>query len=271
MTKARNEVAAVQAQYHTSANLEARIRLHTHFSTNPYGWLRWVFDQIAAPTQAQILEIGCGPATLWVENHDRIPAGWQITLTDQSAGMIQQAQANVASLDHAFHFEQVNAEAIPFPAATFDRVIANHMLYHVSDLPQALREIQRVLKPGGWLYAATNGQDHMRELRALIQGFDPTSNTLAFAAPPERLFSLENGAAQLAPWFPSLERRDYIDGLAVTDVNALVDYVFSMSSFGNFRDSATARQAFTAYAESQMQEGVFLIGKVTGLFIGQKP
>jgi hypothetical protein len=33
-------------QYKTASNLNARIRLHQRFSTNPYGWHRWVFDQI---------------------------------------------------------------------------------------------------------------------------------------------------------------------------------------------------------------------------------
>lgn len=272
MTKARNDFQGVQAQYRTSANLDARIRLHALFSTNHYGWTRWVLDQIEAPAQAQLLEIGCGPASLWVENEERIPPGWQITLTDQSAGMLAQAQAKLAAIHHPFRFEQVNAEAIPFADATFDLVIANHMLYHVPDLPRALKEIQRVLKPGGRLYAATNGKNHMHELRMLIQQFDPALDYMASAAPPERFFSLENGAAHLAPWFPTLELRHYVDGLAVTDVNALVDYVFSMTSFTGegFRDSTVARQAFATYAQTQMSDGVFLIQKATGLLIGRK-
>jgi len=274
MTKAHNDPQSIQEQYRTSANLDARIRLHVLYSTNQYGWTHWVLDQIEAPEQAHILEIGCGPASLWVENGDRILPGWQITLTDQSAGMIAQAQANLAATPHEFRFEQVDAQSIPFTEGAFDVVITNHMLYHVPDLPRALGEIQRVLKPGGKLYAATNGQNHMAELRALIHQFDPALDYMATAAPPERFFSLENGSAHLAPWFPMLELRHYLDGLAVTDVNALVDYVFSMTSFtsATFSDPTAARQAFTTYAQAQMQAqgGVFQIQKATGLFIGTK-
>ena len=111
MTKALNDTPSIQEQYRTSGNLDARIRLHQLFSTNPYGWTRWVFDQLAAPAQAQVLEIGCGPATLWVENRERILSGWQITLTDQSPGMMQQAQANLATTSHEFHFQQAVAQA----------------------------------------------------------------------------------------------------------------------------------------------------------------
>ncbi len=270
MSRAHNDPQSVQTQYQTSANLDARIRLHAHFSTNHYGWLPWVFDQLEAPPQARILEIGCGPATLWVENRARIPAGWQITLTDQSAGMIQQAQTNLATSSHAFDFEQMDAQALRFDDASFDVVIANHMLYHVPDLPQALREIQRVLQPGGRFYAATNGSSHMGELRALIRHYDPDLDYQG----PERAFSLENGAAKLAPWFAPVEVRRYEDALAVTEADELVDYVFSMGSFTATQPTVDAAQraTFTAYVQQQMadQGGIFRIQKSTGLFISQK-
>jgi SAM-dependent methyltransferase len=273
VSKAANDPQAIQEQYRTSANLEARIRLHQLFSTNPYGWTRWVFDQLEAPTQAQVLEIGCGPASLWVDNGDRIPSGWQITLTDQSNGMIEQAQATLANIAHEFYFKQADVQVLPLADATFDVVIANHMLYHVPDRPRALAEIQRVLKPSGRLYAATNGQSHMHELRALIQQFDPRLDYRALS-PPDRFFSLENGKSQLDPWFTAIELRRYEDSLVVTDVKTVVDYVFSMTSFTGteYSDPAAARQAFTTYTQAQMQAqgDVFQIQKATGLFIGQK-
>lgn len=273
MSKAANDPQAIQEQYRTSANLEARICLHQLFSTNHYGWTRWVFEQLDAPAQAQVLEIGCGPASLWVDNGDRIPSGWQITLTDQSNGMIKQAQANLANIAHEFYFKQADVQILPFADATFDVVIANHMLYHVPDRPRALAEIQRVLKPSGRFYAATNGQSHMHELRVLIQQFDPALDYRA-VSPPDRFFSLENGKPQLDPWFTAIELRRYEDSLVVTDIKALVDYVFSMTSFTGiqYSDSTVARQAFTTYAQAQMlaQGGVFQIQKATGLFIGKR-
>jgi ubiquinone/menaquinone biosynthesis C-methylase UbiE len=94
-----NENTYVVTQYKTPDNLDARITLHERFTTNNYPWSRWVFDQFALPPQAAILEVGCGMGKLWAENGDRLPAGWAITLIDQSAGMLQQATANVA--EHA--------------------------------------------------------------------------------------------------------------------------------------------------------------------------
>ena len=42
-----------------------------------------------------------------------------------------------------------DAERLPFEDATFDRVSSNGVLHHTPDMPAALREIRRVLKPGG--------------------------------------------------------------------------------------------------------------------------
>ena len=55
-------------QYRDSGNLKARIALHSRFSTNPYGWFRWVFDHLDLPPQNRLLELGCGAGDLWVEN-----------------------------------------------------------------------------------------------------------------------------------------------------------------------------------------------------------
>ena len=60
----------LKQEYRDATNLNARIRLHQRFSLNPYGWLRWVFDQLDLPSECRILELGCGPGNLWLENLD---------------------------------------------------------------------------------------------------------------------------------------------------------------------------------------------------------
>ena len=70
----------LEKQYKDSSNLDARIRLHQRFSVNKVGWHRWVFDQFNLPPVCRILELGCGPGSLWLDNLKRIPAGWEILL-----------------------------------------------------------------------------------------------------------------------------------------------------------------------------------------------
>lgn len=75
MSKIDDPEYLLNQQYHNADKLNARIRLHAEFSTNPYGWLQWVFDHFDLPKYARILELGCGPGNLWLENQARIHLG----------------------------------------------------------------------------------------------------------------------------------------------------------------------------------------------------
>jgi len=210
-------------QYQDASNLNARIQLHRRFSTNTYGWMFWVFDQLRLPPSSHILDIGCGPCDLWFGNYERIPDGWQITLADFSPGMLGQGLHKLSPHQQEFGFLVADAQALPFENETFDAVIANSMLYHVPDRPRALSEIHRVLLPGGRLFAATNGENHMREARELLRSIDPEAN-MASAADE---FGLENGFDQLTPLFAEVTLHRYQDGLVVTEAEPLVAYILS--------------------------------------------
>jgi ubiquinone/menaquinone biosynthesis C-methylase UbiE len=132
-------------QYHNAANLEARIALHARFSTTTYGYYAWIFDHLDLPPHSRVLELGCGTGRLWLENVHRIPEGWDVTLSDFSPGMLQEAQQNLRDSQRAFAFAVIDAQVIlPYEDERFDGVIANHMLYHVPDRPKALAEALRL-------------------------------------------------------------------------------------------------------------------------------
>ena len=255
-------------QYKDAANLTARSSLHERFSTNKTGWFAWVFEQLAGlPEQSRILELGCGPAWLWRHNRDRIPAGWRVLLTDLSPGMVDQARANLPGQNAAlFDFDVIDAQAIPYADASFDAVVANHMLYHVPDRPLALSEIRRVLKPGGQLFAAANGQDHMAELWAMVlqaAGADRGANR------SELHFGLENGSKELAPWFSHIERRDYPDSLLVTEAEPLIAYAASSELWGVQGDAAATGCLAGHIRRRLASEGEIRITKNSGMFVAR--
>ena len=256
----------LKQEYRDASNLNARIRLHQRFSLNPYGWLRWVFDQLDLPTHCRILELGCGPGSLWLENLYRIPEGWEVLLTDFSPGMLGQAQQNLSGKG-GFNYQIVDAQQtpLPFEQHAFDVVIANHMLYYITDKPALLAEIQRVLLPGGHFYATTVGERHLAELVDLITRFDAELAGWGAGTNP---FTLENGAELIARFFPDVSLSRYKDGLAVTELEPLLAYILS----SELELAGERIEQFRKYLEGEFEllGGIVRITKDSGIFIAHK-
>src|SRR5262245_37931074 len=99
----RDQTYLLKSQYKDATNFNARVELHRRFSVNPYGFHRWVFDHFKLDEGCKILELGCGPGGLWLSNRKRIPASWQIVLTDFSPGMLQEARQRLG--EEGFTYE----------------------------------------------------------------------------------------------------------------------------------------------------------------------
>lgn len=249
-------------QYRDSSNIDARIALHQQFSTNPYGWFNWVYDILSGlPAKSIVLELGCGSGTIWKECAHRIPAGWVITLSDLSDGMLDAAWRNLVVTGRNFKFEQIDAQSIPYPDGTFEVVIANHMLYHVPDRPKAISEIRRVLRTGGHLMATTVGEGHLKQLDEWVRRFTHQDYD-SFAVD---LFTLENGMSQLMPYFSKVELYRYEDSLQVTEIDPLMAYIHSSLRAKQFSESAL--KELQAELEARLkQDGMIFISKCSGLF-----
>ena len=249
-------------QYRDSTNLDARFVIHQRFSTNSYGWFHWIFDTLAElPERAVILELGCGPGYLWSNCTDRIPAGWRITLSDLSPGMVDAAWRNLVVTGRNFKFEQIDAQSIPYPDESFDVVIANHMLYHVPDRPKAIGEIRRVLRPGGHLIATTVGPCHLYEMHEWLRRAHLDKSFEEFS----RSFTLENGLEQLKRFFSQVRMIRYEDNLRVTEVEPIMAYIRSSIRASELSEDAILEIRKDLETELQAKGSIF-IRKDSGLF-----
>ena len=258
----------LREQYRAASKLDARVALHQRFGTARIGWHRWVFDQLDLPPDARVLEPGCGPGQLWVQNLDRLPAGWQVTLSDLSLGMVKQARRNLASSGHPFAYEQFDAQALPFADGSFDAVVANHMLYHVPDRDKTYAEVRRVLKPGGRFYAATNSRGNMRQIADLEDRLGFTSDLGAFSR-EKGFFFLENGEAELKAWFARVTIHRQEEALVVTEAQPLIDYILSGVNGAGLTEEKLGSLRASVEAEIS-DKGVFRIDKITGLFVAER-
>lgn len=266
MPKMTDQAYLKNGQYNDATNLNARIQIHLRFSTNPTGWYLWMMQQLDLPPQARILELGCGSGAFWHANRERIPQGWQVTLSDFSEGMLEQTRQALSPLYPTFHFQVIDAQSIPFPDAPFDAVFAHHMLYHVPDRPKALAEIRRVLVPGGKLYAATNGKRHMAEEPELAARFDPAVAQEVASLKLE--FMLEDGQEQLEPFFSNVRLLRYPDSLRVTEAEPLADYLLSTTRSGIRHERRAELVAFLK-REIAARGGAIEITKESGVFIAE--
>lgn len=257
---------AIVDQYKTAVNINARIKLHQRFSHNPTPWFAWIAGMFPVKEMGRILEIGCGSGQLWQE----IPAGVlrekEIHVTDVSSGMVEDASELLrnSGRDNLI-FETEDCQNLSYEDGMFDGVIANHVLFYVKNLPQALGEIHRVLKPGGTFYCSTYGKEHMKEITLLVQEFD-SRITLSEVALYE-LFGLENGQALLEETFGSVEKVMYDDYLLVTEAEPLLDYI--LSCHGNQSEILSQRQLeFKRFLQRKIKEQKGIrITKMAGVFV----
>lgn len=254
-----SEQEQVREQYATDANLRARIELHDRFSTSTLSHPRWVFDGYDFGDDADVLEVGCGNGMIWRENLDRIPPGWRLTLTDLSPGMVETARGVLG--DRATYVA-TDVQELPFGDASFDAVIANHMLFHVEDRPRALGEIARVLRPGGQFRATTIGLEHLRRLRELV----PPREGGQWEKTRER-FTVEQVSKELAPFFVDVELEPYEDSLEVTELEPLLDFVRSRGDVTEEELEPLRRAAEMEIAE----RGSFYVPKATSRVRATKP
>ena len=108
------------------------------------------FEHAAGPMVPveRALEVGAGTG-FFLLNLMQAGLAQRGDLTDISPGMVEVAVRNGRSLGLEVDGCVADAESLPFDDATFDLVVGHAVLHHIPDVELALREILRVLRPGG--------------------------------------------------------------------------------------------------------------------------
>jgi SAM-dependent methyltransferase len=220
----------------------------------------WLDEALPALRAARVLDAGSATGPYVPATRER--ADWLVALDI--------AHGRVREVDGA---ERVcgDVQALPFDDATFDAVMAMHMLYHVPDIAAAVSEFRRVVRDGGVLYAFTNSEQAQWELAELIDrsGCDPNRGG-DFA---DMRFSNENGAAHLRTAFDEVVlHEDTSTRLVVTDAECIVDevvrnrYIYEPGLHAGIRwDELVANVRSGAQAVID-RDGAFVMSENHGLF-----
>ena len=253
-----NEESKVREQYSKADGLSTRISIHDKYSTNKMGLGNWFITIYSIEDGMKVLELGCGSGAMWKGHEDVIGRCSEIVFSDFSAGMLETARTNIGEYPNT-RFQVIDIQDIPFEDEYFDMVIDNFMMYHVQDLDKALSEVSRVLKKSGIFYAGTSGEKGIMETIVKWLGFEGVYvNT----------FSLENGGERLEKHFSHVATMKYIDSLEVTDLDDLMEYIYSGITFKNA--VTLPKEEVRRILESHMENGILTLPKEPGTFISIK-
>lgn len=257
-----------EKSYKTNEPLKVRIRTHELYTEPQIDFVPWVLSHIPWRGDELVIDVGCGAGIYAAQAQVH---GRSYVACDLSFGM-------VAGVQNASQKVNLDVQTLPIESATADVVLANHMLYHVPDKDKALQEIVRVLKPSGYLIAATNSGRNMAEMRQLmseattrleIELEDP------FAAVATR-FDLETSIELLKPYFAQVERHDLPAVLVFPEPQPIIDYLASTRDYFELRVNG---QATWAQAEQELRQmldshfaenATFVVNKLSGVFVCQK-
>ncbi|MDX1662653.1 MAG: class I SAM-dependent methyltransferase, partial [Candidatus Promineifilaceae bacterium] len=211
------EQAYVRAQYRTESNLATRIDIHRRYGEPAVEFTEWVLDKLHWQGTEWVLDVGCGAGSYIAPVQARAA---RYVAGDLSPGMLR-------SLPPAARLRvNLNAQHLPLADATFDVVLAAHMLYHVPGQAAAVAAFRRVLRSEGRLLVTTNSEDSMSELKALER---EVAVRLGLPAPAHASlsFTLESGGSLLRRFFEHVERYDLPGALVFPDPQPVIDYLAS--------------------------------------------
>lgn len=262
-------------QYQNEKNLNKRINIH-EYSTAEVGFYPWMLEKLHLKPGMRILEIGCGNAAFWKSTAHLLPEKLEIHLTDYSEGMLESAQKTVSKIQETypekrltFVLERKDAENFTYPSTDFDRVMANHMLYHMKKetRPMLYQEIRKLLKKDGIFSCSLIGREHNRELHQMVRQFYPEIKI------PSEAFdiSLETAEEELQQFFSGIEWWEQDNDLLVPDTELVYDYVASYS-----KEAAEILQKDRANFLKRIEndknpDGLLYIHKSTGVVVCHKP
>jgi arsenite methyltransferase len=164
---------------------EAARRLETMYAhPDVVARRRRVRHALALRPGERVLDIGCGPGFLTGEVAAEVgPNGWASGV-DISESVLAVARHRSAGQPYAawIDFTEGDAIALPFPDASFDAAVATQVYEYVRDVPAALAELNRVLRPGGRAVIVDTDRESM-----VWHSSDPARMTRVLAAWDEHL------------------------------------------------------------------------------------
>lgn len=185
-----------------SPDLAARLFAWGHARSDAFLERHYAEDRrrLLAGLQGRVLELGPGTGN----NLPHYPQDVSWVGVEPNVHMHRRIRARAEALRRRVELHLGSAEALPFPAESFDAVVATLVLCSVDDADRVLREVRRVLRPGGrFLFLEHVGAPRSSGLRLLQELVAPLWSSLGHGCRPDR----DTGAALERAGFAVLDCR----------------------------------------------------------------
>lgn len=268
----------VREVYSTSANLDAKYEVMREYGIAAETFEDWLLRRLNVTGDERVLDVGCGQGRFLLPIARQATTALVVGL-DISPGVMSALGETIREERLPAVLVVGDAQALPFLDGSFGLVMANHVLYHLADIPAAAREAARVLGASGTFVATTNGRDGMAQMHDLHVA---TMAELGIEYDPhvDTRFDLESGAATLASAFSEIDVWRFDDGFRSPTADPVTAYYTATQLFQGPRndpaiDEAKRRAIERTYrrlAEEAIRArgGELIVSKPVGAFVCRK-
>jgi len=160
-------------------NAEVARRLETSYQTRDIVAQRLaVHEALDLRLGERVLDIGSGPGLLVHELAKTVGAEGKVWGIDLSDAMLDMARGRCADQPQC-EFQNADASTLPFEDAAFDAVVSTQVYEYVPDIPAAMQELHRVVRPGGRICIIDTDYDslvihshHPERMRRVLEAWD---------------------------------------------------------------------------------------------------
>lgn len=259
----------------TTSDLATRIDIHNQYGGRDID--KWMLQVLPLQKGMKILDVACGAGKQCTSFHHHLDGHCTITGGDVSIELLTQAQQRNEEIGTPFTLMELNFnQRFPFVDNQFDLVSCCFAIYYAEDIPFTIREMHRVLKPGGTLF--TTGP--MPENKQLFYDIIHEATNLTIPPMPGSSRYASGILSAMKDTFSKVEVEIFENPLTFESAEPFLAYTRASLSEDRklwndlFTDKAGFEQVMAQIAEVAQRriakEGKLVMTKVVGGFIATK-